>query len=168
MEKLLLKRHISYVPCTPAGIQKLLYFYGFFPEGKHVVIVGMPLAIMMMQKKKGANATVTLCHTGSGGLKPFTPQADILIAAMGRAQTIQADMVKPGAVVMDVGTNRIDDPSRPKGYRLVGDVDFDRVKHVAAAIIPVPGGVGPMTIAMLMVNTVKAAKLLDLQELFYQ
>jgi len=154
-----------FLPCTPAGIQRLLLYYNHSPEGKHVVvvgrsgIVGMPFAIMMMQKKAGANATVTVCHTGSGDLEPFTTQADILIAAAGKANIIQAGMVKPGAIVIDVGTNRIEDPSKPKGYRLAGDVDFDRVKDIAGAISPVPGGVGPMTIAMLLVNTVKAARL---------
>jgi methylenetetrahydrofolate dehydrogenase (NADP+) / methenyltetrahydrofolate cyclohydrolase len=155
-----------YLPCTPAGIQRLLLHYGYSPEGKHVVvigrsaIVGMPFAIMMMQKKNGANATVTLCHTGSGDLRPLTLQADILVAAIGKPNTIKADMVKTGAVVIDVGTNRVQDRTKAKGYRLVGDVEFDSVKEVAAAISPVPGGVGPMTIAMLLANTVKAAKAL--------
>lgn len=153
-----------YLPCTPAGIQRLLLHYGHSPEGRHVVvigrsaIVGMPFAIMMMQKKKGANATVTLCHTGSGDLRPFTLQADILVAAIGKPHTIKADMVKKGAIVIDVGTNRVEDLTKTKGYRLVGDVEFESVKEIAAAISPVPGGVGPMTIAMLLVNTVKAAK----------
>jgi methylenetetrahydrofolate dehydrogenase (NADP+) / methenyltetrahydrofolate cyclohydrolase len=155
-----------YLPCTPAGIQRMLLHYGYSPEGKHVVvigrsaIVGMPFAIMMMQKKQGANATVTLCHTGSGDLRPLTLQADILVAAIGKPNTIKADMVKTGAVVIDVGTNRVEDRTKAKGYRLVGDVEFDSVKEVAASISPVPGGVGPMTIAMLLANTVKAAKAL--------
>lgn len=153
-----------FVPCTPAGMQELLIRYGHDPAGKHVVvvgrssIVGMPFAIMMAQKKKGANATVTICHTGSGDLMPYTRQADILIAAAGRPGTITAGMVKEGVVVIDVGVNRVDDPESPKGYRLVGDVDFEGVKEKAAAITPVPGGVGPMTIAMLLKNTVKAAQ----------
>jgi methylenetetrahydrofolate dehydrogenase (NADP+)/methenyltetrahydrofolate cyclohydrolase len=151
-------------PCTPAGIQQLLLHYGFSPEGKHVVVVGrsglvgMPFALMMMQKAKGANATVTVCHTGTTDLKKHTLLADILVVAAGRANTITAEMVRPGSVVIDVGTNRVDDPASPKGYRLIGDVDFESVKEVAGAITPVPGGVGPMTIAMLLYNTVKAAK----------
>ena len=141
-----------FVPCTPAGIQQLLLRNDFTPEGKHVVvvgrssIVGMPFAQMMMQKQKGANATVTVCHTGTADMRQYTRQADI------------ADMVKPGCIVIDVGVNRIDDPAAAKGYRLVGDVDFEAVKEIAGAITPVPGGVGPMTIAMLLSNTVKAAK----------
>ncbi len=152
-----------FLPCTPAGIQQLLLRYGYSPEGKHVVvigrssIVGMPMAMMMFQKKKGANATVTICHTGSGDLKPYARQADILVAAVGRENVITADMVKPGAVVIDVGMNRVEDATKKRGYRLCGDVDFEKVKDIAAAITPVPGGVGPMTIAMLMSNTVKAA-----------
>ncbi len=153
-----------FLPCTPAGIQQLLLRNEVNPEGKHIVvvgrsaIVGMPFAIMMMQKKPGANATVTVCHTGSVNLKTFTTQADIIIAAAGRPNTITADMVKPGCVVVDVGSNRIDDPSSPKGYRFIGDVDFENVKEVASAITPVPGGVGPMTIAMLLNNTTQAAE----------
>jgi methylenetetrahydrofolate dehydrogenase (NADP+) / methenyltetrahydrofolate cyclohydrolase len=153
-----------FVPCTPAGMQELLLDYGFDPAGKHVVVVGrsglvgMPFFIMMAQKKKGANATVTICHTGSGDLKPFTQQADILIAAAGRPNTITADMVKDGVVVIDVGVNRVDDLTAEKGYRLAGDVDFESVKEKAAAITPVPGGVGPMTIAMLLKSTIKAAE----------
>ena len=153
-----------FVPCTPAGIQELLIRWGYDPAGKHVVVVGrsglvgMPFSVMMAQKKKGANATVTICHTGTGDLTPYTKQADILIAAAGRPNTITADMVKDGVVVIDVGTNRVDDPESPKGYKLVGDVDFENVKEKAAAISPVPGGVGPMTITMLLVNTVKAAE----------
>ncbi len=152
-----------FIPCTPAGVQQLLLFNGFKTEGKHVVVVGrsslvgLPFALMMMQKKAGANATVTVCHTGSGDLKPYTKEADILVAAAGKAGMITADMVKPGCVVIDVGTNRVDDPSVPRGYRLTGDVDFENVKNIAGAITPVPGGVGPMTIAMLLKNTVKAA-----------
>jgi len=152
----------TFLPCTPLGIQELLIRSGNDPSGKHVVIlgrgslVGRPLATMLFQKSKGANATVTICHTATKDLPNFTLQADILIAAMGRAKFVNADMVKPGVVVIDVGTNRIEDPSSKSGYRLVGDVDFDAVKEVAKAITPVPGGVGPMTIAMLLSNTVKA------------
>ncbi|MBN1540664.1 bifunctional 5,10-methylene-tetrahydrofolate dehydrogenase/5,10-methylene-tetrahydrofolate cyclohydrolase [candidate division KSB1 bacterium] len=153
-----------YLPCTPAGIQELLVRNGFSPEKKHIVvvgrslIVGLPFAIMMMQKKKGANATVTLCHTGTQGLEDYTRRADILVVASGRQNTVTGDMVRKGVVVIDVGVNRIDDPSTQRGYRLVGDVDFTSVSEKAAAITPVPGGVGPMTIAMLLVNTVKAAE----------
>lgn len=153
-----------FLPCTPAGMQELLKAYNFDPKGKHVVvvgrsnIVGKPFAMMMMQKKEWANATVTVCHTGSGDLRPYTTQADILIAAAGRPKVITGDMIKPGAVVIDVGVNRVDDASAKRGYRLVGDVDFDAAVKVASAITPVPGGVGPMTIAMLMKNTVDSAK----------
>jgi len=153
-----------FLPCTPAGIQQLLLRNDVNPEGKHLVvvgrsaIVGLPFATMMMQKKPGANATVTVCHTGSGDLKRYTKQADILVAAAGRPNTITSDMVSPGCVVVDVGVNRVDDPDSPKGYRLVGDVDFENVKEVASAITPVPGGVGPMTIAMLLSNTLQAAE----------
>jgi len=116
---------------------------------------------MLYQKVKGANATVTVCHTGTKNLSSITQQADILIAAMGRAKFVTAEMVKPGVVVIDVGTNRIEDASAKSGYRLVGDVDFDSVSQVAKAITPVPGGVGPMTIAMLLSNTVKACEMLS-------
>ena len=156
-----------FIPCTPAGVQQLLLRSGFGTEGKHIVVVGrsslvgLPFALMMMQKKKGANATVTVCHTGSGDLKRYTKEADILVAAAGRANVITADMVKPGCVIIDVGTNRVDDPTAKRGYRLTGDVDFENVKEIAGAISPVPGGVGPMTIVMLLKNTVKAAKQLS-------
>ncbi|MGQ9853083.1 MAG: bifunctional methylenetetrahydrofolate dehydrogenase/methenyltetrahydrofolate cyclohydrolase FolD [Candidatus Oleimicrobiaceae bacterium] len=152
------------IPCTPAGIQELLLRSGHDPDGRHVVIVGrsqivgLPLAILLAQKRPGANATVTICHSRTKNLAEVTKTADILVAAIGRAETIRAEMVKPGAVVIDVGVNRVEDPSSPKGYRLVGDVDFAAVAEVASAITPVPGGVGPMTIAMLMKNTVKAAR----------
>jgi len=152
------------LPCTPAGVVELLVRSGHPPDGKHVVIcgrsnlVGRPLAAILLQKRKGANATVTICHTGTRDLPHFTRQADILVAAMGAPRVITADMVRPGAVVIDVGVNRVDDPSRKSGYRLVGDVDFEPVAKVAAAITPVPGGVGPMTIAMLLSNTVTAAE----------
>jgi len=151
-------------PTTPAGIVELLHRSGHPPAGKHVVvcgrsnIVGKPMANILMQKSPRANATVTLCHTGTSDLASFTRQADILIAAMGQARAITADMVKPGAVVVDVGNNWIEDESRPSGRRLVGDVDYPGVKRIAGAITPVPGGVGPMTIAMLLGNTVLLAE----------
>ena len=157
-------------PCTPAGIQHLLLRSGYPPDGKHVVIcgrsaiVGKPLALLLVQKREGANATVTVCHTGTPDLAAVTRQADILVAAAGRPNTVTADMVKPGAAVVDVGINRVDDPSRKRGYRLVGDVDFAGVSEVAAAVTPVPGGVGPMTIAMLLSNTLRAARLQVLGE----
>ncbi len=157
----------TFLPCTPLGIQELLVRSGNDPSGKHVVIlgrgslVGRPLAPMLYQKAKGANATVTICHTATKDLLGVTRQADILIAAMGRAKFVTADMVKPGVVVIDVGTNRIEDPSTKSGYRSVGDVDFESVSQVAKAITPVPGGVGPMTIAMLLSNTVKACEMLS-------
>ena len=159
-----------YPPCTPAGIQQILLRSGYPPDGKHVVIcgrstiVGKPLALLLVQKREGANATVTVCHTGTPDIAGVTRQADILVAAAGRPNTITADMVKPGAAVVDVGINRVDDPSRKRGYRLVGDVDFASVSEVAAAVTPVPGGVGPMTIAMLLSNTLRAARLQVLGE----
>ena len=155
----------DFIPCTPAGIQQLLIRSGQNPAGKHLVvcgrsdIVGKPIAIMMMQKQEGANATVTVCHTGTKNLGEITRSADILVAAMGRPAAITADMVTDGVVVIDVGINRIEDSSRRNGYRLVGDVDFEEVSRKSLAITPVPGGVGPMTIAMLLTNTVKAARL---------
>jgi len=157
-------------PCTPSGIQQILLRSGYPPDGKHVVIcgrstiVGKPLALLLVQKRDGANATVTVCHTGTPDVAAVTRQADILVAAAGRPNTVTADMVKPGAAVVDVGINRVDDPSRKRGYRLVGDVDFAGVSEVAAAITPVPGGVGPMTIAMLLSNTLRAARLQVLGE----
>ena len=150
-------------PCTPAGIQYLLKEYHINPSGQHVVIVGRsnivgkPLAVMMMQKKEWAIATVTTCHTGSADLERYTSQADILVSAVGRPGTITSDMVKDGAVVIDVGTNRVKDETRKSGYRLCGDVDFEAVQSKVSAITPVPGGVGPMTIAMLLKNTVDSA-----------
>ncbi len=152
------------LPCTPYGVLQLLVRSGHAPDGKHVVvcgrsnIVGKPLAAMLIQKRKGANATVTVCHTGTPDLARFTLQADILVAAMGAPQAIKAEMVRPGAVVIDVGVNRVNDPAAAKGFRLVGDVDFEPVKEKAAAITPVPGGVGPMTVTMLMMNTIEAAE----------
>jgi len=157
----------TFLPCTPLGIQELLVRSGYDPSGKHVVIlgrgslVGKPLAPMLFQKAKGANATVTICHTATKDLSSLTRQADILIAAMGKARFVTKEMVKPGVVVIDVGTNRIEDPSTKSGYRLVGDVDFDSVSQIAKAITPVPGGVGPMTIAMLLSNTVKACEMVS-------
>ena len=154
-----------FVCATPAGVQQLLLRTGNDPAGKHVVvcgrsnIVGKPLAMLLSQKRSGANATVTICHTGTPDLAEYTRQADILVAAMGRPRIITADMVKPGAVVIDVGINRVEDATRKRGYRLEGDVDFDAVAEVAGAITPVPGGVGPMTIAMLLVNTLTAARI---------
>ena len=154
----------GFLPCTPHGIQQLLLRSGVEIEGKHVVvvgrsnIVGKPVAMILVQKQKGANATVTICHTGTKDLGYFTRQADILIVAAGRPNTVTADMVKEGAVVVDVGVNRVEDPSSKRGYRLVGDVDFEAVKEKASAITPVPGGVGPMTITMLLRNTIDAAK----------
>jgi len=134
-------------------------------QGKHVVvvgrslIVGKPIALLALQKKAGANATVTICHSGTANLPSLTRQADVLIAAIGRPEFITADMVKPGAVVIDVGVNRIPDPTRKSGFRLVGDVHFSSVAPLVSKITPVPGGVGPMTVAMLMKNTVKAFRL---------
>jgi methylenetetrahydrofolate dehydrogenase (NADP+)/methenyltetrahydrofolate cyclohydrolase len=153
----------TFFPCTPAGILEILKRYKIDPSGKHVVvvgrsnIVGKPIANMLVQKKEGCNAIVTIAHTGAADLASYTRQADILIAAIGKARAITADMVKPGVVVIDVGINRVADPAAKGGSRLVGDVDFEPVKERASAITPVPGGVGKMTIAMLLVNTLKAA-----------
>jgi len=152
------------LPCTPYGIQQMLVRSGYSPEGQHVVIcgrsniVGKPLAALLMQKKPGANATVTVCHTGTRDIKKHTLQADILVAAMGAPKVITADMVREGCVVIDVGVNRVPDPAAAKGFRLVGDCDFEAIKEKAAAITPVPGGVGPMTVTMLMMNTIEAAE----------
>lgn len=151
------------LPCTPHGVKQMLMRSGHDPGGKHVVIcgrsnlVGKPLAGLMMQKAPGANATVTVCHTGTPDIGRYTRDADILVAVMGRPRAITAGMVREGAVVIDVGVNRIPDPTKKSGGRLVGDVDFDAVAEKAAAITPVPGGVGPMTRAMLLYNTVLAA-----------
>lgn len=163
--KLLLGDDDAFISCTPAGIMELLRRSGVDPSGKHAVvlgrsnIVGKPVANLLLQKKAGANATVTICHTGTTEAGKFTREADILIVAAGRPHTVTADMVKPGAVVIDVGVNRILDSSRKSGFRLVGDVDFEAVSAVASLITPVPGGVGPMTISMLLSNTLKSAKL---------
>ena len=155
----------TFFPCTPHGVVQMLMRSGIETAGKHVVvvgrsnIVGKPVANMLLQKKEGANATVTLCHTGTTDLGSFSRQADILIAASGWPNTVTTDMVKPGAVVIDVGVNRVEDASKKNGYRLVGDVDFDGVSTVASHITPVPGGVGPMTITMLLYNTVLSAEI---------
>jgi methylenetetrahydrofolate dehydrogenase (NADP+) / methenyltetrahydrofolate cyclohydrolase len=155
----------GFVACTPAGIIELLVRSGVTLAGKHVVvlgrslIVGKPVALLAMQKKSWANATVTICHSQTANLPALTRQADVLIAAIGRAEFVTADMVKPGAVVIDVGVNRLADATKKSGYRLTGDVHFPTVSPLCAKITPVPGGVGPMTVAMLMRNTVKARKL---------
>ena len=154
----------TFLPATPAGVQQMLIRSGVETKGKHVVvvgrsnIVGKPMAAMMVQKGAGADSTVTVVHSRTQNLPEITRQADILIVAIGKPRFVTADMVKEGAVVIDVGTNRIDDPTRSSGSRLVGDVDFDAVKDKTSAITPVPGGVGPMTICMLMANAVKAAE----------
>ena len=154
-----------FAPCTPAGVIEMLTRSGHDPSGKNVVvvgrsnIVGRPLAALLLRKAVGGNATVTVCHSRTADLGSVTRGAEILIVAMGRPEMITAEMVAPGAVVIDVGTNRVDDPSRDKGYRVCGDVLFDDVAKVAGAISPVPGGVGPMTITMLLANTAKAANL---------
>jgi methylenetetrahydrofolate dehydrogenase (NADP+)/methenyltetrahydrofolate cyclohydrolase len=161
----LVQGNSDFVPCTPGGVQQLILRNGYDFDGKHVVIcgrsniVGKPLAMLLMQKQEGANATVTVCHTGTGDLGGMTRNADILIAAVGRPGAITSDMVKEGAVVADVGINRVPDSTRKRGYRLVGDVDFEAVSEKVEAITPVPGGVGPMTIAMLLVNTLTAARI---------
>jgi len=162
--KLMLGDPSGFAPCTPAGIQQLLIRTGINTDGAEVVIlgrgdiVGKPMAAMLCQKSKHANATVTLCHSRTRDIAAHCRRADILVAAMGVAEFVKADMVKPGAVVIDVGVNRIKDDSAKDGSRLVGDVDFSRVQPVAGKITPNPGGVGPMTIAMLMQNTVRAAE----------
>jgi methylenetetrahydrofolate dehydrogenase (NADP+)/methenyltetrahydrofolate cyclohydrolase len=152
------------LPCTPYGIVQLLGRSGYSPEGKHVVIcgrsniVGKPLAALLLQKRKGANATVTVCHTGTPEMSKYTLQAEILVAAMGVPRAITAAMVPRGCVVIDVGNTRVEDPSAAKGFRFVGDCDFEPIKEKAEAITPVPGGVGPMTVTMLMMNTIEAAE----------
>ncbi len=153
-------RQALFAPCTPAGIIELIDRTGIPIEGKEAVvlgrsnIVGLPVSMLLLKR----NATITICHSRTHDLPAVTRRADILVAAVGRPLMVKADWVKPGAVVIDVGINRVDDPSRKRGYRLVGDVDFEEVKEVAGWITPVPGGVGPMTIAMLLKNTVTAAK----------
>ncbi len=153
----------TYFPSTPYGVQELLVRSGHSPEGKHVVIcgrsniVGKPLMGILVQKQKGANATVTVCHTGTENLSYYTRQADILVAAIGKARVITADMVKEGTIVIDVGVNQVQDPATGKS-RLVGDVDFEAVKEKAGAITPVPGGTGPVTSVLLIASTIKAAE----------
>ena len=162
--KLAMGDQTGFVPCTPLGVQRLLVESKIDIAGAHVVvlgrsmIVGKPVALLLMQKAKGSDATVTVAHSRSKNLEEITRSADILIAAIGRAHFVTADHVRDGAVVIDVGINRVDDKTNERGYRLVGDVAFDEVAPKAKAITPVPGGVGPMTIAMLMSNTVKAAR----------
>jgi methylenetetrahydrofolate dehydrogenase (NADP+)/methenyltetrahydrofolate cyclohydrolase len=154
----------AFLPCTPHGVVQLLMRNGVRIDGAHVVIVGRsnivgkPLANMLIQKSPTGNATVTVCHTRTKELASYTRRADILIAAAGRPKTITAEMVREGAVVIDVGVNRVEDATKKAGFRLVGDVDFDAVKEKAALITPVPGGVGPMTITMLLYNTVESAR----------
>jgi methylenetetrahydrofolate dehydrogenase (NADP+)/methenyltetrahydrofolate cyclohydrolase len=163
--KMLVGERDGFIPCTPAGIQVLLAQSGVETPGKNCVvigrsnIVGKPIAALMMQDNENANCTVTVCHRHTIDLKSHTIRADILIVAAGRPRIVTGDMVKPGAVVIDVGTNRVPDPQAKGGTRLQGDVDFDSVREVASKITPVPGGVGPMTIAMLMANTVRAAEM---------
>jgi methylenetetrahydrofolate dehydrogenase (NADP+)/methenyltetrahydrofolate cyclohydrolase len=162
--KLVLDDPSGFVPCTPLGVQRLLIESKININGTHVVIlgrsmiVGKPLALLLMQKNEKANATVTVVHSRSRDLAEITRSADIIIAAIGRAGFVKADHVREGAVVIDVGINRVEDAASERGYRLVGDVAFDEVSEKTMAITPVPGGVGPMTIAMLMSNTVKAAR----------
>lgn len=153
-----------YIPATPFGIVELLKRSKVEVEGKHVVvlgrsnIVGTPISILLSRKAEGANATVTLCHSRSNDLASFTKQADILVAAIGQKEFVKADMVKKGVVIIDVGIHRVDDPSNEKGYKIVGDVDFEPVSKIASKITPVPGGVGPMTIVSLLYNTLQASK----------
>jgi len=154
----------GFVSCTPAGVMELLARSGVKLAGRHVVVlgrsllVGRPVALLALQKRAGANATVTICHSATSDLPRHTRQADILIAAIGRAEFVTAAMVRPGAVVIDVGINRVPDATRKAGYRLVGDVHFPSVSPIVDKITPVPGGVGPMTVVMLMKNTLKARK----------
>jgi methylenetetrahydrofolate dehydrogenase (NADP+)/methenyltetrahydrofolate cyclohydrolase len=154
----------AFLPCTPHGVLQMLSRSGVQTKGAHAVvvgrsnIVGKPVANMLLQKKDNANATVTICHTGTRDMAYHTLQADILIVAAGWPNTVTADMVKEGAVVIDVGVNRVEDATRKSGYRLVGDVDFEAIREKASMITPVPGGVGPMTITMLLYNTVESAK----------
>ena len=154
-----------FAPCTPAGVVEMLLRSGHDPAGKHVVVVGRsnlvgrPIASLLLRKGRGGDATVTVCHSRTRDLGAITRTADILVVAMGRPESITADMVRPGAVVIDVGTHRFPDPTSQRGYRVCGDVLYDEVKEIASAITPSPGGVGPMTIAMLLANTVKSAEL---------
>ena len=162
--KLLIGEKDGFAPCTPAGVQELLVRYGIETKGKEVVIigrsniVGKPMAALLVQSGQGADCTITICHSRTKDLAFHTKRADIVIAAIGKPEMLTGDMIRPGAVVIDVGINRVEDPSSPKGYRLVGDVHFESARQVASHITPVPGGVGPMTIAMLLKNTVRAAR----------
>ncbi|MCF7790901.1 MAG: bifunctional methylenetetrahydrofolate dehydrogenase/methenyltetrahydrofolate cyclohydrolase FolD [Victivallales bacterium] len=163
--KMLIGKTDGFYPCTPYGVMKLLEYSDINPSGKHAVIigrsniVGKPMMSLLVQKAKGANATVTVCHSRTPNIPELARQADIVVAAIGKPEFVTADMVKEGAVVIDVGINRVEDATRKRGYRLVGDVAFDEVSKKASKITPVPGGVGPMTIAMLMQNAVKACKM---------
>ncbi len=165
--KMLIGKRDGFFPCTPYGVMILLERSGVDVCGKHAVvlgrsnIVGKPMAALLMQKAKGANATVTVCHSRTPNIKELASQADILIAALGIPEFVKADMVKEDAVVIDVGINRVEDPDAKRGYRLTGDVDYAEVSPKASLITPVPGGVGPMTIAMLMQNTLKACRMLN-------
>lgn len=157
----------AFRPATPYGVQQMLIRSGIETKGAHAVIVGRsnivgkPMANLLIQQGPGGDATVTVCHSRTRDLPSVTRQADILVAAIGKAEFVTAEMVREGAVVIDVGINRVDDPSRPRGYRLVGDVDYEPVARIASAITPVPGGVGPMTIAMLLQNTLQAMKQME-------
>jgi methylenetetrahydrofolate dehydrogenase (NADP+)/methenyltetrahydrofolate cyclohydrolase len=162
--KLVVGDATAFRPATPYGVQQMLIRSGIETRGAHAVIVGRsnivgrPMANLLIQQGPGGDATVTVCHSKTRDLPGITRTADIVVAAIGKAEFVTADMVRPGAVVIDVGINRVDDPSRPRGYRLVGDVAYEPVSRIASAITPVPGGVGPMTIAMLLQNTLQAMK----------
>jgi len=165
--RLVIGDRTGFRPCTPAGVQELIVRSGVDPRGQHLVvvgrslIVGRPVANIFLQDAPGANATVTICHTKTRDLTAITRQGDILVVAAGRPEVVRGDQIKPGAVVIDVGVNRVEDTTKEKGYRLVGDVKFSEAVEVASLITPVPGGVGPMTIALLMKNTVQAARQLS-------
>jgi len=165
--RLVIGDRTGFRPCTPAGVQELILRSGVDPRGQHLVvvgrslIVGRPVANIFLQDAPGANATVTVCHTKTRDLTAITRQGDILVVAAGRPEVVTGEQIKPGAVVIDVGVNRVEDPTKEKGYRLVGDVKFSEAVEVASLITPVPGGVGPMTIALLMKNTVQAARQLS-------
>ena len=156
--------HTGFPPATPYGVQQMMIRAGAEIQGANAVIVGRsnivgrPMASLLLQKGEGGNATVTVCHSRTKDLPDVVRSGDILIAAIGSPEFVKGDWIKPGAVVIDVGVNRVDDPSTEKGYRLVGDVEFEKAREVASAITPVPGGVGPMTITMLLYNVVRAAK----------
>lgn len=168
--KLLSGEPKGFISCTPLGIKVLLQHYNISLAGRHVVIagrsniVGKPLAALLVQKCEGANATVTMVHSQTPDIAAITRQADVLVAAIGQAHFFGVNMIRPGAVVVDVGQNRLEDPLHPKGFRLVGDVIFDEVREICSAITPVPGGVGPMTIAMLLSNTMQAWRSLEGRE----